>query len=623
MIVDHYNVVVVGAGHAGVEAALAAARMGQKTLLATLSLDNIALMPCNPSVGGSAKGQLVREIDALGGQMGICADEACIQMRLLNTGKGYAVHALRAQADKLYYHTIVKEVVENQPNLDVKQLMIDEIIVENGQVVGVKAETDEIFAADTVILATGTYLRGKILYGEVAYMAGPNGQRSAMNLTGSLQKAGLELMRFKTGTPARVDARSLDYDKMLIQGGNPETLNFSYISKIKERTQVPCYLTYTNAHTHDIIRQNLSRSCMFNGTIEGVGPRYCPSIESKIVRFADKERHQLFIEPEGLHTNEAYVQGMSSSLPADIQVKFMQTIPGLEHCKMMRAGYAIEYDCLDPLQLKASLEHKRIKGLFSAGQSNGTSGYEEAAAQGLMAGINAALKLQGKAPFILGRSDAYIGVLIDDLVTKGTNEPYRMMTSRAEYRLLLRNDNADLRLTQKGRDIGLVTDERYGAFTAKRSLLERTMADLAQESISPNKENQSKLAAMGSVPLKSSVTMLELLRRKEISYDKLAVAFNLQSLPKEVAEQAEIQIKYQGYIAKQKQAVVREQKLESKLMPANINYREIKELSNEAKEKLEKIRPVSLGQASRISGVSPADVSILMIHMEMDKRKGE
>jgi tRNA uridine 5-carboxymethylaminomethyl modification enzyme len=623
MIVDHYNVVVVGAGHAGVEAALAAARMGQKTLLATLSLDNIALMPCNPSVGGSAKGQLVREIDALGGQMGICADEACIQMRLLNTGKGYAVHALRAQADKLYYHTIVKEVVENQPNLDVKQLMIDEIIVENGQVVGVKAETDEIFAADTVILATGTYLRGKILYGEVAYMAGPNGQRSAMNLTGSLQKAGLELMRFKTGTPARVDARSLDYDKMLIQGGNPETLNFSYISKIKERTQVPCYLTYTNAHTHDIIRQNLSRSCMFNGTIEGVGPRYCPSIESKIVRFADKERHQLFIEPEGLHTNEAYVQGMSSSLPADIQVKFMQTIPGLEHCKMMRAGYAIEYDCLDPLQLKASLEHKRIKGLFSAGQSNGTSGYEEAAAQGLMAGINAALKLQGKAPFILGRSDAYIGVLIDDLVTKGTNEPYRMMTSRAEYRLLLRNDNADLRLTQKGRDIGLVTDERYGAFTAKRSLLERTMADLAQESISPNKENQSKLAAMGSVPLKSSVTMLELLRRKEISYDKLAAAFNLQSLPKEVAEQAEIQIKYQGYIAKQKQAVVREQKLESKLMPANINYREIKELSNEAKEKLEKIRPVSLGQASRISGVSPADVSILMIHMEMDKRKGE
>jgi tRNA uridine 5-carboxymethylaminomethyl modification enzyme len=623
MIVDHYNVVVVGAGHAGVEAALAAARMGQKTLLATLSLDNIALMPCNPSVGGSAKGQLVREIDALGGQMGICADEACIQMRLLNTGKGYAVHALRAQADKLYYHTIVKEVVENQPNLDVKQLMIDEIIVENGQIAGVKAETDEIFAADTVILATGTYLRGKILYGEVAYMAGPNGQRSAMNLTGSLEKAGLELMRFKTGTPARVDARSLDYDKMLIQGGNPETLNFSYISKIKERKQVPCYLTYTNTKTHDIIRANLSRSCMFNGTIEGVGPRYCPSIESKIVRFADKERHQLFIEPEGLHTNEAYVQGMSSSLPADIQVKFMQTIPGLEHCKMMRAGYAIEYDCLDPLQLKASLEHKHIKGLFSAGQSNGTSGYEEAAAQGLMAGINAALKLQGKPAFVLGRSDAYIGVLIDDLVTKGTNEPYRMMTSRAEYRLLLRNDNADLRLTQKGRDIGLVTDERYAAFTDKRSLLERTLDTLGKETISPNKEIQSKITAMGSVPLKSSVSLLELLRRKEITYDKLAAAFNLPELPKEVAEQAEIQIKYQGYIAKQKQAVAREQKLENKLLPQNIDYKEIKELSNEAKEKLEKIRPVSLGQASRISGVSPADVSILMIHLETEKRKGE
>ena len=623
MIVDHYNVVVVGAGHAGVEAALAAARMGQRTLLATLSLDNIALMPCNPSVGGSAKGQLVREIDALGGQMGICADEACIQMRLLNTGKGYAVHALRAQADKLYYHTIVKEVVENQPNLDVKQLMIDEIIVENGQIAGVKAETDEIFAADTVILATGTYLRGKILYGEVAYMAGPNGQRSAMNLTGSLQKAGLELMRFKTGTPARVDARSLDYDKMLIQGGNPETLNFSYISKIKERKQVPCYLTYTNTKTHDIIRANLSRSCMFNGTIEGVGPRYCPSIESKIVRFADKERHQLFIEPEGLHTNEAYVQGMSSSLPADIQVKFMQTIPGLEHCKMMRAGYAIEYDCLDPLQLKASLEHKHIKGLFSAGQSNGTSGYEEAAAQGLMAGINAALKLQGKPAFVLGRSDAYIGVLIDDLVTKGTNEPYRMMTSRAEYRLLLRNDNADLRLTQKGRDIGLVTDERYTAFTDKRSLLERTLDTLGKETISPNKEIQSKITAMGSVPLKSSVSLLELLRRKEITYDKLAAAFNLPELPKEVAEQAEIQIKYQGYIAKQKQAVARELKLENKLLPQNIDYKEIKELSNEAKEKLEKIRPVSLGQASRISGVSPADVSILMIHLETEKRKGE
>ena len=623
MIVDHYNVVVVGAGHAGVEAALAAARLGQKTLLATLSLDNIALMPCNPSVGGSAKGQLVREIDALGGQMGICADEACIQMRLLNTGKGYAVHALRAQADKLYYHSLVKEVVENQPNLDVKQLMIDEVIVENGAVVGVKAETDEIFAADTVILATGTYLRGKILYGEVAYMAGPNGQRSSLKLTGSLEKDGLELRRFKTGTPARVDARSLDYDKMLVQNGDPETLNFSYLSQITERRQVPCFLTYTNGRTHDIIRRNLNRSCMFNGTIEGVGPRYCPSIESKIVRFADKERHQLFIEPEGLHTNEAYVQGMSSSLPAEVQVEFMQTIPGLEHCKMMRAGYAIEYDCLDPLQLKASLEHKNIKGLFSAGQSNGTSGYEEAAAQGLMAGINAALKLQGKPAFILGRSDAYIGVLIDDLVTKGTNEPYRMMTSRAEYRLLLRTDNADLRLTQKGRDVGLVTDERYEAFTAKRSLVERTLDALAKETISPSAEVQKKIGELGSVPLKSAVSLLELLRRKEITYGTMAKAFNLPELPKAAAEQVEIQVKYQGYIAKQKQEVARSLKLESKLLPTDIDYMTIKELSNEAKEKLAKIRPVSIGQASRISGVSPADVSILLIHLEMEKRKEE
>ena len=436
---EKYEVIVVGAGHAGVEAALAAARLGHKTLLATLSMDNIALMPCNPSVGGSAKGQLVREIDALGGQMGLSADQACIQMRLLNTGKGYAVHSLRAQADKPFYHTIVKEVVENQNNLDVKQLMIDKLLVEKDQVVGVEAETGEIFEAPCVILATGTYLRGKILYGEVQYMAGPNGQRSALKLTDSLRAAGLELMRFKTGTPARIDRRTLDYSKMTPQYGDPELQNFSFISTITHREQVPCYLTYTNNRTHDIIRKNLSRSCMFNGTIEGVGPRYCPSIESKIVRFADKDHHQLFLEPEGLRTNEVYVQGMSSSLPAEVQLEFMRTIPGLENCKMMRAGYAIEYDCLNPLQLKASLEHKEIKGLFSAGQSNGTSGYEEAAGQGLMAGINASRRLEGKEPLLLGRSDGYIGVLIDDLVTKGTDEPYRMMTSRAEYRLLLRH----------------------------------------------------------------------------------------------------------------------------------------------------------------------------------------
>lgn len=621
MIVEKYDVIVIGAGHAGVEAALSAARLGGKTLLATLSMDNIALMPCNPSVGGSAKGHLVREIDALGGQMGISADEACIQMRLLNTGKGYAVHALRAQADKPFYHVVMKEVVENQEKLDVKQLMIDKILVKNGQVVGVEAETGEVFEASCVILATGTYLRGRIVYGAVSYNSGPNGLRAAMKLTNSLQECGLELMRFKTGTPARVDARTLDYSKMVPQYGDEEVRNFSFISKITDRKQVPCFLTYTNNKTHKIIRDNLSQSAMFNGNIEGVGPRYCPSIEAKIVRFADKDRHQLFLEPEGLHTNEIYVQGMSSSLPASVQLEFMQTIPGLEHCKMMRAGYAIEYDCLNPLQLKASLEHKAISGLFSAGQSNGTSGYEEAAAQGLMAGINAIQKIKGNAPLILGRSDAYIGVLIDDLVTKGTNEPYRMMTSRAEYRLLLRQDNADLRLTEKGRAIGLVDDERYDAFTTKRSLLERTLDFLAKINIAPNEENQRKIANIGTVPLRSSTNLLELLRREEVSYEKLAGEFSLPRLPRVVAEQVEVQIKYQGYIAKQYLEVARALKLESKLLPQDINYLQIKELSAESAEKLQKVRPTSIGQAARISGVSPADIGVLMVYLEANRRR--
>ena len=623
LITGKYDVIVIGAGHAGVEAALAAARLGGKTMLCTLSLDNIALMPCNPSVGGPAKGHLVREIDALGGQMGLSADEAAIQMRLLNTGKGYAVHALRAQADKPFYHTLMKQIVENQENLDVKQLMIDKLLTSGGVVQGVEAETGEVFEAPCVILATGTYLRGKIVYGEVNYDSGPNGLRSAMKLSSSLIESGVELMRFKTGTPARIDARTLDYSKMEPQYGDEELRNFSFLNKITSREQVPCYLTYTNLKTHQIIRDNLERSAMFNGTIEGVGPRYCPSIESKIVRFADKERHQLFLEPEGLRTNEVYVQGMSSSLPAEVQLAFMHTIPGLEHCKMMRAGYAIDYDCLDPLQLKASLEHKTISGLFSAGQSNGTSGYEEAAAQGLMAGINAMGKIQGKEPFILGRSDAYIGVLIDDLVTKGTNEPYRMMTSRAEYRLLLRQDNADLRLTQKGRDIGLVDDDRYAAFTSKRDLIERTIFTLGKTNISPNEENQRKIGEMGSVALRSSISLLDLLRRKEISYTKLAKAFALEELPTVVAEQVEIQAKYEGYIVKQQQEVARSLKLESKLLPKDINYLNIKELSAESAEKLQKIKPVSIGQASRISGVSPADISVLMIHLEAQRRKDE
>ncbi len=623
MIVDNYDVIVIGAGHAGVEAALSTARLGGKTLLATLSMDNIAFMPCNPSVGGSAKGHLVREIDALGGQMGLAADEACIQMRLLNTGKGYAVYALRAQADKPVYHIIMKQVLENQENLDVKQLMIDRLIVENGQVVGVEAETGEMFTASCVILATGTYLRGRIVYGEVSYNSGPNGLRAAMKLTQSLQECGLELMRFKTGTPARIDARSLDYSKMVPQFGDEQVRNFSFISKITTRKQVPCFLTYTNNETHKIIRDNLSRSAMFNGNIEGVGPRYCPSIEAKIVRFADKDRHQLFLEPEGLRTNEIYVQGMSSSLPAEVQLKFMQTIPGLEKCKMMRAGYAIEYDCLDPLQLTAALEHKGISGLFSAGQANGTSGYEEAAAQGLMAGINAMQKIKGNKPFILGRSDAYIGVLIDDLVTKGTHEPYRMMTSRAEYRLLLRQDNADLRLTEKGRAVGLVGDERYSAFVDKRSLLERTFADLAKINIAPNEENQKKILNMGTVALRSSTSLIELLRREEVSYAKLAEAFNLPSLPKVVEEQIEVQTKYEGYIAKQRLEVARALKLESKLIPENIDYREIKELSAESAEKMQKVKPTSIGQASRISGVSPADIGVLMVYLEVNRRKGQ
>jgi len=618
-----FDVIVIGAGHAGCEAALAAARMGCKTLLTTLNMDNIAMMPCNPAVGGPAKGHLVREIDALGGEMGINTDKTCIQMRMLNTGKGPAVHALRAQADKKLYQAMMKKTVENQPNLTVKQLLVDKILVTNDKVAGVQIETGEFYECQCVVIATGTYLRGKIILGEVTYAGGPNGQRAAEKLTESLRELGVSLMRFKTGTPARVDSRTIDFSRMIIQPGDEEAHNFSFMSDITTREQIPCWLTYTNEKTHDIIRSNLHRAPMYTGIIEGTGPRYCPSIEDKVVRFAEKTAHQLFVEPEGLHTTEMYVQGMSTSLPIDVQYAFLRTIPGLENVEIMRPGYAIEYDCVDPIQLKPTLEMKNIHGLFSAGQANGTSGYEEAAAQGLMAGINAALLIQGREPFILSRSDAYIGVLIDDLVTKGTNEPYRMMTSRAEYRLILRQDNADLRLTEKGRAIGLVNDERYSRFAAKRDGIEQTLALLSDTVITPTPEVQAKLAALGSAELRTGSNLYDLLRRTEIDYQGLKEQFGMPDIPSAVREQVEITVKYEGYIKKQIDQVERATKLEAKLLPQDIDYEHIHGLAREARQKLAKIRPLSVGQASRISGVSPADVSILMVYLEQERRRGE
>ena len=618
-----FDVIVIGAGHAGCEAALAAARMGCSTLVATLNLDNIALMPCNPAVGGSAKGHLVREIDALGGEMGVNTDLTCIQMRMLNTGKGPAVHALRAQADKVVYQRRMKEIMENQPGLFIKQLLVEELLVEQGTVKGIRCETGEVYEASCVILASGTYLGGKIIIGETVYAGGPNGQRAAENLTISLKEHGVKLMRFKTGTPARVDARSLDFSKMIVQPGDEECHNFSFLSDVATREQLPCWLTYTNAETHRIIRENLHRAPMYTGVVEGVGPRYCPSIESKIVRFAEKEAHQLFVEPEGRNTREMYVQGMSTSLPMDVQLAFLRTIPGLEKVEIMRAGYAIDYDCLEPTQLAATLEHKEIAGFFSAGQSNGTSGYEEAAGQGLIAGINAACKVQGKEPLVLSRSDAYLGVLIDDLVTKGTNEPYRMMTSRAEYRLLLRQDNADLRLTEKGRQVGLVTDERYARFQAKKAAITEAAAQLRERHIGPSPAVQQALAQMGSSELKSGISLYGLLRRPEVTYAMLEAHLEAPALAADVKEQVEIGAKYEGYIKKQLEEVQRAEKLESKLLPNHVDYLSLQGLAVEAREKLQEIKPRSVGQASRISGVSPADIAVLLVHLEQRRREEE
>lgn len=620
-VVHTYDVIVIGAGHAGCEAALASARLGADTMMATLNLDNIALMPCNPAIGGPGKSHLVREIDALGGEMGINTDKTCLQMRMLNKGKGPAVYSLRAQSDKKMYQLSMTKILENQDHLDVKQLMITELLVEDGKVTGVKTELDEVYKAQCVIIATGTYLKGKVIIGNNTYSGGPIGQRSAENLSESLIHAGVELMRFKTGTPARVDRRALRTDEMARQDGDTDGHAFSFLSKRENRNKECCWLTFTNEQTHQIIRDNLDRAPMCNGIIQGIGPRYCPSIESKIVRFADKKRHQLFIEPEGESTEEMYVQGMSTSLPTDVQYAFLKTIPGLEDVKIMRPGYAIEYDCLNPTQLTPSLETKKISGLFSAGQSNGTSGYEEAAAQGLIAGINAVLKIQGKNPFILTRAEAYIGVLIDDLVTKGTNEPYRIMTSRSEYRLILRQDNADLRLTQKGYELGLATQERYDAFIAKKQAIEDGIAVLKDFSVTPTKESQEKLKSIGTAPIHTGLKAYDILRRNEVTYDALRQVFPLPELTADVKEEIEIMAKYEGYIERQREQVDKMNRLEQKLMPQGIVYADIDTLSGEARQKLDEIQPRSLGQASRISGVSPADITALLIVLGQRQRE--